>query len=129
MSSSKKKFLRAKPRKNETPEQAAQRIVVAEGKAPLTLEQATLMKETYLAKLRQLEYDLKAGAVVASEDVERAVVEEYLEVRNGLHSLGARLAPQLVPLRDPEQIKAAIDTAVFAALAALGTKALQDDPQ
>jgi hypothetical protein len=78
-SNKRKRFLRSKPRGNETPSAAAERIVVTEGNTPLTLEQATLMKETYLAKLRELEYDLKVRQV---QDAKAALIAEYGSLRS-----------------------------------------------
>jgi hypothetical protein len=81
-SNKRKRFLRSKPRGNETPSAAAERIVVTEGNTPLTLEQATLMKETYLAKLRELEYDLKVRQVVLIQDAKAALIAEYGSLRS-----------------------------------------------
>jgi hypothetical protein len=57
-------------RDGETPAQAAERIVAASG-AGMPLAEAERMKENYLALLRQLEYETKAGRLVDAEEVER----------------------------------------------------------
>src|SRR5215210_1321988 len=59
-------------RTDETPAEAADRIVNIEGRAPYSLAEAERIKENYLALLRQLEYDRAVGAVVAIEDVAAA---------------------------------------------------------
>lgn len=54
----------------ETPAQAAERIVAAGG-ADMDLAEAERLKENYLALLRQLEYETKAGRLVDAEEYER----------------------------------------------------------
>lgn len=52
---------RDRPRAGETLAEAAERTVVIEGHAPLSLLEAQRVKENFLARLRELEYGEKAG--------------------------------------------------------------------
>jgi hypothetical protein len=92
-------------RKDETPEDAADRIVNDEGRAPHSLAEAERIKENYLAMLRQLEYDQKSGAVVAVDDVAQAVAGEYAVVRNRLLSIPAEVAPRVAILKSAEEVQ------------------------
>jgi hypothetical protein len=92
-------------RKDETPEDAADRIVNDEGRAPHSLAEAERIKENYLAMLRQLEYDQKSGAVVAADDVAQAVAGEYAIVRNRLLSIPAEVAPRVAILKSPDEVQ------------------------
>lgn len=99
---------RKKSREEETPREAAERIVVEEGRAPFTLAEAERIKENYLALLRQLEYDKESGAVVAIEDVVAAIVSEYAIIRNRLLNIPSRIAPRVAAIRSPEEVQATI---------------------
>lgn len=98
-----------KPKKDETPEQAADRIVNVEGRAPYSKAEAERIKENYLALLRQIEYDREFAAVVEIDDVIAAVVGEYALVRNKLLNIGSRIAPRAAALRSADEVKALID--------------------
>ncbi|WP_172123206.1 hypothetical protein [Devosia sp. 919] len=78
--------------------------------------QAERMKENYLAKLRQIDFDRAAGAVVDIDDVVNIVVAEYQLVRNKLLALGARIAPRAAVMKSAEEVKALIDREVNSAL-------------
>jgi hypothetical protein len=97
---------------NETPQQAADRIVNHEGRAPYTKVEAERIKENYLALLRQLEYDRESGAVVAVEDVAMAVASEYAIVRTNILGIPAKLAPRLAILRSAEEVKALLEAEI-----------------
>src|SRR5215210_6259050 len=99
-------------RTDETPAEAADRIVNIEGRAPYSLAEAERIKENYLALLRQLEYDRAVGAVVAIEDVAAAVVDQFAKVRNKLLNISTRIAPRAAVLRSAEEVKALIDSEV-----------------
>lgn len=103
-------------RNGETPEQAAERIVVDQGHAPHTLAEAERIKENYLAKLRQLEYDLKSGAVIRREDALAVVVNEYAIVRGRLRNIGAEVAPLVAVLNTAPECQVAYDKALDEAL-------------
>lgn len=97
---------------DETAEQAADRIVNIEGRAPFSKAEAERIKENYLALLRQLEYDRESGSVVAVSDVVQAVVGEYALVRNRLLNIASRVSPRAAVLRSAEEVKALIDEEV-----------------
>lgn len=100
----------------ETAEDAAERIVLEEGHAPLSLTEAVRIKENYIAKLKQLEYDLKAGEVVLISDVRAIVVAEYAKVRTRLTAIGAEVAPHGVLLNKPTELQALYDVALGEAM-------------
>lgn len=61
----------------------------------LALNQAKLAKEQYLAKLKQLEYEIKQGEYVAITEVEADAQQVATLLRTSLLSLPSRLALQL----------------------------------
>jgi len=93
----------------ETPEQAAERIVVHEGSAPYAHAEAVRIKENYLALLRQLEFDLKSGAVVPIDVVIAVLVEQLAKVRNKVLGIGVRVAPRAAVLKSAQEVKALFD--------------------
>lgn len=82
----------------------------------LSIADAEKMKENYLARLRQLEYDTKAGAVVPAADGVELVTKEYAAVRSRLLAIPAELAPRLHRLKTLPEIQAALSAAVTEAL-------------
>lgn len=100
----------------ETLEDAANRIVVVEGRATWSKAEAERVKENYAARLRQLEYDRESGLVAEIEDVIVAVATELSLVRNKLLNIGSRLAPRVAVMKSAEEIKAMIDAEVVLAL-------------
>jgi len=82
----------------------------------LSIADAEQLKENYLARLRQLEYDTKAGAVVPAADVADLVTREYAAVRTRLLAIPAELAPRLHRLKTLPEIQAALSAAVTEAL-------------
>lgn len=105
--------MRAEP--DETPEAAAERILTATG-ATMSLAEAERVKECYLALLRQLEYDTKAGAVIAAADVASAVGAEYAQVRTRLLAIPAERAPQIHRLKTVTEIQDALHDMIVEAL-------------
>lgn len=61
----------------------------------LALNQAKLAKEQYLAKLKQLEYEVKQGEYVAVAEVKNDAEQVAILLRTTLLSLPSRLALQL----------------------------------
>jgi hypothetical protein len=107
---------KAKP--EETPEAAAERIVRESG-ATMSLGEAETLKENYLALLRQLEYDVKSGLVVAVADVARIVGEQYAQVRTRLLAIPAEQAPQLHRLKSVAELQDALMATIVEALEGL----------
>ncbi|MGU3286470.1 hypothetical protein [Methylobacterium mesophilicum] len=101
---------------DESPAEAAERIVVREGGAPYDHAEAVRIKENYLALLRQLEFDLKSGAVVPIDVVIAVLVEQLARVRNKVLAIGVRVAPRAAVLRSAEEVKALLDTEIGQAL-------------
>jgi hypothetical protein len=102
-------------RPGESAEHAAERILTATG-AEMTLDEAKRVKENYLALLNQLEYDERAGAVVAVADVARAVGDEYAKVRTRLLSIPAEHAPRIQRLRTVLEVQDVLQEIIVEAL-------------
>ncbi|WP_228882487.1 hypothetical protein [Paraburkholderia saeva] len=100
---------------DESPEQAAERIIVALG-PNMDFEEARRVKENYLALKAQLEYDRDSGQVVLVEDVTRAVGAEYAKVRTRLLAIPSNLAPHLTRLNSANEMCDAVEKAIVAAL-------------
>ena len=84
------------------PEKIEQLAEALSARAPYSLNEATRVKENYLALLRQLEYDAESGAVVPVAEVAAAVTAEYAAVRNQLLGLPAKLAPRLAFMKSAD---------------------------
>ncbi|HTI01485.1 MAG TPA: hypothetical protein VL752_11115 [Acidisoma sp.] len=95
-----------RPRR-ETPAEAAERIVLSTG-GLLSMADAQTVKASYLARLRQLEYDTKAGQVVHIREVVEAVGAEYARVRARLLAIPAEQAPRLAQLKSVPEIQDAL---------------------
>jgi len=100
-------------------EDAALRLVSADGQELWSKADAEKVKENYAARLKQLEYDREVGLVVEIDDVIAAVASEYAVVRNRLLGIGSKVAPTIAVLNSAEEIKALIDKEVVRALGAL----------
>ncbi|WP_462121340.1 hypothetical protein [Methylorubrum thiocyanatum] len=76
---------------NDGEEGDSHETVLVDGKL-MTLGKARALKETYLALLRQQEFDVKAGTLVDRAAAEKAFFEEARVVRDGLLAWPARIA-------------------------------------
>lgn len=96
---------------DETPAEAAERIVSTGGRIFATKAEAERHKESYNALLRELEFDQALGAVALIEDVQAEVTAAYLRVKTRLLAIGAELTPQLAPRSEKSaaEIKGEID--------------------
>ena len=112
-------------REDETPEQAAERIVFREGRVFDTEAEAKRHKESFLALLRELEYDKEIGAVVEITESIRQIGIEYAAVRSRLLAVPAKAAPRLLHISEPELARAIVEKEVIEALTALTA----DDPE
>lgn len=101
---------------DETPEEAAERLIEQGGVQLHTHGEAVRRKENYLALLRQLEFDIKSGAVVPIDIVVAGIVEQFSRVRNKMLSIPTRVAPRAAVLRSAEEVRALIETEVSLAL-------------
>lgn len=99
----------------ESIEDAAQRAAESSGEI-LTLDEARLMKEKYLAFLNRLQYDKESGLVVEAAQVAAAVGEEYAKVRTRLLSIPAEQAPYLHRLKTVTEVQDALQQMITDAL-------------
>ena len=104
---------------------AALRQLQADGQ-PMTMAQATLLKETYLAKLRQLEYDQLSGEVVAISDVVAEIASVLTAVKHRFLGLAPKLAPRFP---DPAFARALIGAEVLLILSELSADEADDADQ
>jgi phage terminase Nu1 subunit (DNA packaging protein) len=116
---------RDKPRDDETPEAFVNRTVIDGGNAPWSIKEAQRIRENAVAMLRQIEVDRERGKVVLVEDIAQALTAEFHVLRNGILSLGARLAPRLMKQCDPNVIKKIIYDEAVALLTELTTRSEQ----
>lgn len=86
---------------------------------PTSFDRALQLKETYLGRLKQLEYDQKAGRVVVAEDVAKAVGAEYARVRTRLLSIPAERAPEIHRQRSVREVEALLRSVIVEALGEL----------
>ncbi|MGI4765507.1 MAG: hypothetical protein ACRYGP_10680 [Janthinobacterium lividum] len=105
-------------RTDETPEEAAERIVAQAG-ALLPLAKALELKENYLARHQQLSYDLKAGGVVLVADVAKAIGTEYATVRTKLLAIPAERAPAVHRLKTVTEVEDLLRGVIVEALEGL----------
>lgn len=94
------------PRKKPPPEPGTPEFeageFVASGAANLDLNEAKRVKENYLAKLRQLEYEEKAGSVVEIAMVEKALFEGSRAQRDAWLNWPAKVGPLIAATLDVE---------------------------
>jgi hypothetical protein len=77
---------------------------------------AERLKENMLARLRQLEFDQKAGAVVAVEDVARTVRDQYAKVRTRLLAIPSECATRVLQMKTAPEVQAVMQEAISDAL-------------
>lgn len=73
---------------------AAERIVNTPG-ALLSIDDARALKENFLARSIQLEYEVKAGKLLSYETILQQVAEEYNRVRTRLIAIAPEHGPRL----------------------------------
>ena len=73
---------------------------------PQGMAASVAMKEFYLSKLREVEYDEKLGVLVEIEAVVEEVAAVFATVRNLLLGLPAKIAPRIIHCRDAEAARA-----------------------
>jgi hypothetical protein len=88
-----------------------------------TTAEANRRKEIALALTRQLEYDLKSGAVVQIADVRMTVETEYAVVRDRILQAPSKLADRLLDCPDRHEIEKVIRAELYEALSALADRA------
>lgn len=108
-------------RDDETPEEAAERIVREGGL--LDLPDALKLKENYLGRLKQLEYDQKAGLVVLAADVARVHGAACARIRTRLLAIPSEQAPRVHRLRTVVEVEDMLREIITAALEELTSDA------
>jgi multidrug efflux pump subunit AcrB len=101
---------------DETLEQAAERLTPSLMTQFKTKADAEVVKETYLALLRKLEFDEKSGEVVRVAEVAKIVGSEYAKVRSKLMEIPSAVAPLAVLIKTPEEVRALIEEKIAHAL-------------
>lgn len=103
-----------------TDEEIAALEVYTKGNAPLGHAEAKRVKENYLALLRQLEYETKAGRLVDAESSRALFAKRWSDERKALEDWPSRVAPQLAAKFsvDPVALRVALEDAVNAHLTA-----------
>jgi hypothetical protein len=82
----------------------------------LPYAEAVLRRENATGLLKQLEYDLKSGAVVRIADVAALLGDQCARVRTRLLAIPAERAPQIHRLKTVAEVQEALHAAVYEAL-------------
>ncbi len=77
---------------------------------------AELARDSYMARLRQLEYEEKAGRLVEVAKVQAAIFEACNSVRTRLLAIPVECAPAIARLKTPTEVQDALTKAVVEAL-------------
>lgn len=96
----------ASPAEDEANEDDDQEISVA-GEA-MTLGAAKALKETYLAKLRRLEFNVKSSELVDAETAKRVIFELSRQDRDSWSNWPARVSPLIASELGVDQVKCAV---------------------
>ncbi|HEY8622695.1 MAG TPA: hypothetical protein VIM74_02420, partial [Casimicrobiaceae bacterium] len=91
-------------------------MVSSPGGAPYSRTEAERIAANYLARHRQLEFDIKSGAVIPTADAGRMVGEEYARVRTRLLAIAAEQAPRIFALKSAAEVQDALMACVVEAL-------------
>lgn len=86
---------------------------------------AELVKESYMAHMKRLQYDKEAGRVVEVEYVGRIVGQALARVRTRLLSIPAERAPAIHRMRGVTEVQNALHAAISEALEELSTEAIK----
>ncbi|WP_144142658.1 hypothetical protein [Paraburkholderia sp. BCC1884] len=113
-------------RPGESAEQAVARLA-SQGPDEMSFDEARRLKEYWLMRLNELEYDQKSRRVALIEDVAALVGMQFASVRTRLRAIGPNYGPQLARLKTPEQASAFISEVIDQALEEL--TADRDDMQ
>lgn len=85
-------------------------------KAAKGLANAKVVKETFAAKIAQLNYEQKAGKLCRVDDVQRAAADTARVTRNSLLTIPDRIAPIIASEKDIKKISKLITTEINASL-------------
>lgn len=78
---------------DETPAQAAERILMQMGGADMSMEEARRVKENYLALLNKLEYEQKGGQLIGLDLARTVLFEGFRKVRDAWMNWPSKFAP------------------------------------
>ena len=84
-----------------------------------TRAEAERHRDSYIARLRQIEFDLKSGQVVETDQVTREVGAQFASLRTKLLAIPTGQAPHLFRARSVPELEAALSRLVTRALEAL----------
>jgi transcriptional regulator with XRE-family HTH domain len=104
------------------PAQASRAVVAPGGAQPGTYAQAKTADAVFRARLRQLEFEVKSGALVRADDVSNRWFERARAVRDRLLSIPVRLAPEVAAMTDIHEVRRRLDEEIRIAI-----KELVDD--
>lgn len=90
-------WLASKQEPDQTTEPFPNGLIPFDPSLPIfkSLQDAELYKTSYEARLKQLDYDLKSGAVVKIEDVVSGMSVQLSAIRTRLLAIPAEMAPQI----------------------------------
>lgn len=108
-----------KPSKENELADRARELVDSGAVERLTHAEAVTVKENYLARLRELEYLEKSGAVVDVSEICQAVADEYGSIRNRLLSIPSEIAPRIAILSSAEECRDMLEDEINKALEGL----------
>lgn len=91
----------------------------------LPWNEARALKETYLARLRRLEYWIKSGEFISASETAKTWGELARRTREGCMGLADRLADQLAAETDPFEVHRLLQREIRQALEALADDAVR----
>lgn len=98
----------------ESHEDTAERLV--REIAPMTMAEAQRVKQVYLAKLAQLDYDRKVALFVEADQVAALVGAEYDQVRTRILAIAREGAPRAFRCKTPAEVQDVLSHLVISAL-------------
>ena len=89
---------------------------------PTSYGQAKTIEMVFKARLKKLEFEVRSGKLIPSDEVKVKWFVIVRQIRDKLLAMPAKLAPQLAALSDVRQVRELLDTEITALL-----RALQED--
>jgi hypothetical protein len=84
---------------------AALEITLSEGGLFASQSDAQLARDSYQARLKQLEYEEKSGRLVEADEVQRDAAAVYAMVRTRIMAVPTHVAPTLARLRTAPEVE------------------------
>jgi hypothetical protein len=85
----------------------------------LTYARARAVRESFLARLAEMEFRERSGSLVEADDVRREGLRLGHEVRDAILNLAGTLGPELAPISDARELTDRLTQALTRALTAL----------